>query len=317
MPTSFYSFANVIAAGLEQAGYTVVIANDEYPNNIWGRLIGKLRVHGLLSAITRRVLARRFLAGRQYALALIIKGRGMSPALLAAVRAHAQYTVAYNFDSFKFNPAPLAWLTHVDRYVTFDYADAERHALPLVDLFSSLPVDAAPKAVRYEVSAILRNHSERLQYVDQVFAATGSKNTFLYVFEQNLFTFAFNFLRSPRLYLKYWDHISFKALPYKDYIAVLKSSDFTVDYAHPSQTGITIRCFEAVSAQTKFITNNPYVLRNAWFTDANAIVFKRGGDAAELARQYQARRGLGGAAHHRSIADFLRELTARPAAPAR
>ncbi|MES2016810.1 MAG: hypothetical protein V4484_09955 [Pseudomonadota bacterium] len=309
MPTSFYSFASIIARGLEQAGYTVTIANDEYPDSLFGRLLGKLGIHALLAARTRRVLAARFLEGRHYALTLIIKGRGMSPALLALIKQHSTLTVGYNFDSFAYNPAALGWYDCADRYVTFDYADAEKYGLPLVDLFSSLPIADGPKQVRYDVSAILRNHSERLQYVDQVLKATGSTSSYVYVFEQNLFTFALNFMKSPALYLKYWDKISFKSLPYKDYIDVLQRSDFTIDYAHPSQTGITIRCFEALSAQTKYITNNPYVSRNAQFHGDNGIVFARGGDRARLAADYAARRGKPSAVHHRSIAQFIAELT--------
>lgn len=310
MPTAFYSFASIIAAGLEQAGYRVVVANDEYPDSIVGRLLGKLRIQRLLSAITRRVLVERFLEGKQYDLTLIIKGRGMSPALLAEIRKRSALTIGYNFDSFKYNPAPLDWYTHVDKYYTFDYADAEQHHLPLVDLFSSLPVGQEAKTLRYDVSAILRNHSERLEYVDQVLAATGSARSFVFVYEANIFTFALNFVKNPALYWRYRDRISFTSLPYKDYIEVLKSSDFTIDYAHPSQTGITIRCFEALSARAKFITNNPYVRRNAQFGENNVIVFQRGGDRATLAAQYQARRGVVPEPHHRCIAQFIAELTA-------
>ncbi len=117
----------------------------------------------------------------------------------------------------------------------------------------------AEKQVRYEVSAVVRNHSGRLRYVDRVLRTLRPSSTFISIFELNLFTFAFNFARNPRLYWKYRRHISFKPLPYADYTRVMAESEFTIDYAHDTQTGITMRCFEAVNSKTKIITNNPYM----------------------------------------------------------
>ena len=307
-PKHFYSFARFIAGGLERLGYEVVTANDEYPENMFGRILGKLGLHAPLASMTDRVLARRFLAGRPFDLVLIVKGRGIGHRLIERMRRSGARVVAYNFDSFGYHPAPLRWFRDVDRFATFDYADAQRHGLPRVDLFSSLPESGQPKEFRYDVSAILRNHSQRLQYVDSVLRALAPERAFVYVFEQNVFTFVLNVLRSPRLYARYWDRISFTALPYAQYAEVLRGSDYTIDYAHPKQTGITVRCFESLSAQTKVITNNPYVPRNPLFADALPIVYRGRRDDDRLARQYAAGRGRVPARVHRSIEDFVAEL---------
>jgi hypothetical protein len=307
-PKTFYSFAKVLAGGLEQRGYEVVTANEEYPENVFGKILGKLGLHGLLAWTTERAISRRFLAGRNYELAVIVKGRGLGRRLIERLRSSGTRVVAYNFDSFGYNPAPLRWYKDVDRYATFDYADAETYGLPRVDLFSSLPEAAGPKEIRYDVSAILRNHSDRLQYLDSILRALEPQRTFLFVFEQNVFTFVLNILRSPRLYAKYWRHISFKPLPYAQYAAVLRSSEYTVDYAHPQQTGITIRCFESLSAQTKVITNNPSVTRNPAFEQALSIVYRGASDDERLRQQYAAGRGRIPPRRHRSVADFIVEL---------
>jgi hypothetical protein len=158
------------------------------------------------------------------------------------------------------------------------------------------------------VSAILRNHSDRLEYLDSILRALEPQRTFLFVFEQNVFTFVLNILRSPRLYAKYWRHISFKPLPYSQYAAVLRSSEYTVDYAHPRQTGITIRCFESLGAQTKVITNNPYVIQNPAFERSLPIVYRGASDDERLRQQYVAGRGRIPPRVHRSIAEFMQEL---------
>lgn len=307
-PKTFYSFAKVIAAGLEQRGYTVVTANEEYPENAFGKILGKLGLHTLLAWTTERAISRKFLLGRNYELVVVVKGRGLGPGLVARLRSSGARVVAYNFDSFGYHVAPLRWYRDVDRFATFDYADAEKHGLPRVDLFSSLPEPMVPKELRYDVSAILRNHSDRLEYLDSVLRVLDPQRVFVFVFEQNVFTAVLNFLRSPRLYSKYWDRISFKPLPYTDYAEVLRRSEYTVDYAHPKQTGITIRCFEALSAQTKVITNNPYVTRNAAFANAMPIVSRGCTDDAGLREAYARDRGRIPPRVVRSVAEFMDEL---------
>ena len=307
-PKTFYSFARVLAGELERRGYVVVTANEEYPENMLGKILGKLGLIRVLAWLTERSIQRRFLQGPSHELVVIVKGRGMSRRLLERMRRDGSRVVAYNFDSFGYHPAPLGWYRHVDRYTTFDYADAERHNLPRVDLFSSLPEFTAPKQVRYDVSAILRNHSERLAYIDSILRILQPQRVFLFIFEQNLFTFAFNLLRSPRLYVRYWDKISFKPLPYADYADVLRSSAYTIDYAHPKQTGITIRCFEALYAQTKVITNNPYVTRNPAFSDALPIVFRSEAGAADLSEAYAAGRDRVPPLRSRSVSHFMDDL---------
>lgn len=272
-PTAFYSFAKLMARGLESRGYEVVIANDEYPSNVLGKLLGKLRIPFILQRITERVLGERFLGGARYALVVIVKGRGLSPKLIARLKQHADRVVAYNFDSFGFNPAPLPWIRLVDKYCTFDFADAEAYGLPRVDLFSSLPMAENGTERRYFLSAILRNHSDRLKYLDRVLSALPHGEKRIYIFESSLITLVFNAIKNPLLYWRYRGAIHTTSLPYPEYVSILADSVFTLDFAHPKQTGITIRCFEAAASGTKLITNNPFTLRHPYFSDANVVVF--------------------------------------------
>ncbi len=313
--THFYSLFKVIVAGLERKGYDVTVANDEYPNNILGRILGKLGLFSTLSASTYRVLTRDFLEGRQYDIALVFKGRGLSRKLLERMKQSAPIVVGYNFDSFAFNRAPLAWYKYATRYCTFDYADAKRYALPVVDLFSSLPSEVVRPPTRYRLSAIMRNHSRRLRYLDSVLKIVGSedmivgnKDVFLYIFELNHITLVLNFIKNPLLYLKYRRQIHLSSLSYADYVDVLTASDFTIDYAHPDQTGITIRCFEALHAGTKLITNNPYVPAHPLFDRDAVIVYRGPTDAGVLHQRFAWLRGRPVARHARTIADFICDL---------
>ena len=313
LPRGFYSFSSVLTRGLAALGFDSSVANDEYPESFFGKIISKLGLP-LSHAITRRVLMRQYLAGQQYDLILVIKGRGLDAGAAASLLQHGRTVVGYHFDSFRFDSGPARWHASLPRVCTFDYRDAKERGLAVVELFTSMPplaADAVAAPRRYKVSAVLRNHSQRLAYLDRVLGALGPlppEQTFLYIFEANALTLVANFLRHPRLYLKYRHAISHQPLPYDQYVTAIAGSEFTIDYAHPKQTGITIRCFEALSAGTRLISNNPSVLRSAHFSADNVLVFGNDGDASALRKQVQALPADPPTARRRTVDDFLREL---------
>ncbi len=313
LPRGFYSFVTVLTRGLSALGFETSVANDEYPESFFGKVISKLGLP-LSHAITRKVLTRQHLSGQHYDLILLIKGRGLDAATVTTLLQHGRHVVGYHFDSFRFDAGPARWGASLRRVCTFDYRDAQEHGLAVVELFTSMPpvaADALAAPRRYKVSAVLRNHSQRLAYLDQALRALGplpAEQTFLYIFEANALSFLANFLRHPRLYLKYRHAISRKPLPYAQYVAAIAGSELTIDYAHPKQTGITIRCFEALSAGTRLITNNPWVLRSPHFLADNALVFGSNGDASALRQQLQALPAQPPVVLRRTVDDFLREL---------
>lgn len=302
----FYSFESQISQELQRRGYDVECANDEYPDSVLGRIIGKLQVP-LIFYLTRKQF-RRLFCGRNYDLVLIFKGRGLSVSLVDELRALSPSVVGYNWDSFSVNPSARSWWHRCTRYFTFDYADAERHGIPVRELFSAAE-PAEPVAARaYEVSAVFRNHSGRLRHLDEVLSILAPQRYAVSIFERDVFTFAYNVLRTPRLYWKYRASISFKSLPYDDYSRLLRDSDFVIDYANDHQTGLTMRCFEAVSSRTKLITNNARIAQSPLFAATDYVVHPLGGDPVALRNQYDEKRRVSFASRQRSISDFIDDL---------
>jgi len=288
-------------------GYEVTVSNHEYPDSVIGKIMGKLHIP-LLLYITDNVISRRYINGELYDVILIVKGRGISIPLMKKLKQVSPKIVGYTFDSFQFNRAPLNWLNYANHYYTFDYRDGEQYSLPIVELFSSMSENNEPKSFEIEISAILRNHSDRLRYISKVFTNLPVENKYIYIFEQNLFTFIGNFIWNPFLYIQYFKYIFFKPLPYAEYARIMRKSNFTIDFAHPKQTGITIRCFEALSSQTKIITNNPFVSRYRYFDQNNTIVFTNSSDPTILKDQYRKIREHLSDNHNRTIIDVINDL---------
>jgi hypothetical protein len=292
---------------LTSMNFHVTVINDEYPQTIVGKIMGKLHIP-LLLPWTRSVITTKYLTEKKYDVILIIKGRGMSAALIDDFKRICPKVIGYTFDSFKYHSAPLKWHKHATKFCTFDYVDAQAYSLPVVELFSSVSQSKKSEEHKYEISAILRNHSERLKYVDRIFNVLNPRKHFIYIYEKNLITLFLNFVKNPILYQKYKRVIHFRPLEYKNYVDILSKSNFTIDFAHPKQSGITIRCFEAASTQTKVITNNAFVLKNEYFNDKNTIIFSNIDDSGTLKKCYKELYDLPIEAYHRTIHEFLSDL---------
>jgi hypothetical protein len=308
VPRDFYWLERTVSEGLAASGYAVTVANDEYPVGMIGKILGKLQIP-IIFPLTRSTIARRFLTNRRYDLSLIFKGRGISAPLVREVRRCVDVVIGYNFDTFRLNRSPLNWFAGVTRYCTFDYRDADRWSLPLVELFCPTATTRSNDSC-YDLSVLMRIHSRRLPYIDKVMSALRPATFFVYLYESNVFTFLINAFCHPRLYFKYRHYIHFRPFPYAAYVQVMRSSSFTVDYVPSSQAGITIRCFEAVGAKTRIITNNIYMSRSPHFDQSDYIIFAEDGDPEELSAAYRAAHGAQCVSRPRTLTEFMEELMA-------
>ena len=306
-PLSFYSFHRTVAQGLERRGYEVEMLNEEFPANSFGKVLGKLALP-LLRRLTLRGIKTRLDGKKAYDLVLIIKGRGLGVESLAYLKTKSRRIVGYNFDSFLFNPSPLDWYHLTDRYATFDISDAKKRGIPLVHLFSAA-VNLDPKEQCYDISIIQRVHSDRLKYAYMILQSLPKSMThFVFLFESNPLTFLLHILQHPLLYKKLWKYISFSPLPYVDAMRILSQSSVTFDYAHPLQTGITIRCFEAYSLGVSVITNNIYAVEDSVFESGSIVHLPMNSDRSSVLKLINSLSRNRSVSKYRSLDDFLAEL---------
>lgn len=307
-PLTFYSFHSTLAAALEQRGYKVDLFNEEFPANALGKILGKLALP-VLRVLTLAGLRKRLEASEPYDLVVIIKGRGLGPAALSYLRTRARRIVGYNFDSFEYNPSARDWHPMTDRYATFDIVDAGQTNLPLVHLFSAAQTPDTTAQRPYYLSIVQRVHSDRLVYAARMLdALPKGAQSFVFLYQSSKLLFLFGILRHPLLYRRLWAHISFRPLSYARAMQVLAGSRVTFDYAHPRQSGITVRCFEAQSLGTAILTNNRHAVESGLFQPGSIAYL------APDATPEDIRRSLGDLAaqlpspRSRTLDDFLDDL---------
>ena len=307
-PLTFYSFHSTLTAALERRGYSVDLLNEEFPVNFIGKILGKLALPAL-RFLTLAGLRKRLDARAPYDLVVIIKGRGLGPAALEYLRTRALRIVGYNFDSFEYNPSARDWHELTDRYATFDIEDARRTNLPLVHLFSAAQ-NPAPSVQRpYDLSIVQRVHSDRLAYAAKMLdALPQGTRSFVFLFESSRLLFFLGVLRNPLLYSRLWPYISFKPMSYARAMEVLAESRVTLDYAHPRQSGITVRCFEAQSLGTAILTNNRQAVESGMFSPDSIAYVPLDETPDAIRRSLEAFSSLVHVPTVRTLDDFLDDL---------
>lgn len=293
VPTTFYTFHETLADGLRARGYHVDILNEEFPANTLGKILGKLALP-ILRRTTLTGLRRRLDETPPYDLALLLHGRGLGPEALAYLRTRARRIVGYNWDSLRYNPSPRDWLAACDRFATFDIADAAKTGLPLVHLFSASPVVQPNTVKTHDLSVVMKIHSDRLIYVDRVLAALKGRAVYVFLYAPNIFEMIRQAVRAPGPMWRLRRYIRRKPLSYAEAMGAIAGSRATLDYAHPAQSGITVRCFEALSMGVPVITNNPHAAGADVFPEGACAVFGLGDPPGRLAEvlDRQARRDM-------------------------
>jgi hypothetical protein len=311
-PLAFYTFHDTVADALHARAYHVDLINEDYPFNVVGKIIGKvgskLSALSLLRWLTLRAFSKRLENEDRYDLIIIIRGRGMGRKLLEYLRTKADRIVGYNFDSFQINPSPLDWRDLTDKFATFDIEEAEKYNAPLVHLFSGTMTDLVGLAPEYDLSVIMRLHSSRLAYLEEVLDALPEAKTFVFLYEPGYVTLLFGLLGKPRLYFKFRSLISLTPMSYREALTQMAKSRVTLDFAHPMQSGMTLRCFEARSLGVRILSSNPYILDCDLFDAGGVGLHALGGDKAVLQATFAQLLDAPTIAQQRDTQDFLDDL---------
>jgi hypothetical protein len=306
---SFHSFTSFLTDALSAKGFDVVVANDFFPDNIVGKVMAKLRLP-FIYGFTRKHIEEKNLNNQTYDVAIIIRGRGLSKELMERLKESASLVVGYNWDTFDYETSALKWFRNCHKYYTFDYADADRYQIPIVELFSAVQKLGAPKQFKYELSAVGKNYPGRLKYIHRVIDVLRPESVLIRLHDATITDRLRNFLSNPKLYLKYRRQIDFRPGSYDDYVGGIQSSRFTIDYANDGQTGITMRCYETIALQTNIISNNPNMFKSTCFDSGNTLVFEEDDDDATLLKAYKNFKGSTSPSAIRTIDDFINELIA-------
>ena len=170
--------------------------------------------------------------------------------------------VGYTWDSRKNNPRFYILEKYMDKRYTFDLNDSLKYSIPHLPLFYFKSNNQIKRREESEITKIAffgTVHSERLDWIKLLVKLSNLMN---FEFDYHLFVRSkteFHLLSQKNKSdgLKF----STESLTFKELSFRLDAADIIIDIAHPSQSGLTLRTFEALSRGKLLITNNKVIAK--------------------------------------------------------
>jgi hypothetical protein len=166
-----------------------------------------------------------------------------------------------------------------DKIFSFDYSDVVRYGFIFRPTFFRPEIKIqSPKEKLFDVSFVGSGHSERH------FILSNIRNNLLSNNYKVLFKVTsgcreiLSLLFSHKMHLKDLSMFCWiKKIPYKEYCKILSVSKCVIDIHHPDQSGLTMRCFEALAAGCFLITTNKNIEKHNDIPSSSYFILDRDG----------------------------------------
>ena len=276
-----FSYHERIVACLESMGYTVTWWDPRPSVGTPYRIALRVAPRAISGFSAARFEARlRQLDAAPPDQVLVVKGEGLSPRALSALRRklpHAQMTL-YLWDGLDNARGSGAIAPFFDKVLTFDPTDAERHGWTYRPLFADI-ADSMPRPPfgppLYDCAFIGTMHSDRHRVLSRLRVAHPSWRIFAYCYFQSRFMLGARMCLDPSLWLAPKGTLRTEPMDMVDAEAVLDQSRVTLDIEHPGQRGLTMRTIETLMAGRKLATTNRHVLTSDLFHPSRVCLIDR------------------------------------------
>lgn len=170
--------------------------------------------------------------------------------------------VVYSWDSVKNAPNFLELSKSADSVFSFDPEDCLKYGFSYMPLFfyKTMERNRHVIAKKYDFSFVGSYHSDRVAVLNRFLLNHPNANSFIKIFFQSRLQYLFYFFYDRNLRCMPASWLTFNALSNADIEGVYRESKYVIDIHHPSQSGLTMRTWEALSSTTALYTTNIFTL---------------------------------------------------------
>lgn len=275
-----FSYHEVICTALRDLGHEVTWWNDRASDSAAYKIA--LRI---LPGLTRRASTKHYedlldkLELSAITDVLIIKGEGLSRAVIASIRARLPNASMglYLWDGIENVPGVLNSVSLFDAVSTFDPEDAVKHGWRFRPLFArDAAVGAQPLApARFDWCFIGTLHSDRHRVITALLQRTAAGRSFVFGYLPGSLVFALRHLTDWSLWRAPKGSLSTKPMSARDIAAIVAQSRAVLDVEHPRQRGLTMRTIETLLAGKKLLTTNKLIVKSDLFDPSRVEVIDR------------------------------------------
>ena len=163
----------------------------------------------------------------------------------------------YTWDSVDNKSKFLTYKDLLSKCSTFDPIDSKKYLMEYIHLYAKdiFIGDAKTKDIDVYVCCTLHSRRPRLLKFLKQFSDNNLINSRVNIYYHNRILF---FLRCvfSKHWRAHWGNVSFKGFSLAEIASNTKRAKFVLDIAHPKQSGLTARTFEALRSGSVLITNN-------------------------------------------------------------
>lgn len=275
----YYDYHTQIVRKCEQFGAEI----DFYPEMV-NDLVN--RFAKITSVRLKKYLQQRYLdsvleavKAKHYDIFFLVRGEIVTPEFLKQLRAMLDQAIfiMYQWDSAVHNDY-VAKISHFDRVLTFDKADAQKYQIGYLPLFYSdqyKNISANQVAKAYDIVFFGAYHSDRLQVVKQVYEEAKLHNLNFY---HHLYITKFSLFRgllTGKITLNDLKFLKTFTVPSTFIVNMYTKTKAVLDIEMTKQNGFTIRTLEVLGANLKLITTNINVACEHFFNPQQILILDR------------------------------------------
>jgi hypothetical protein len=269
----FHEYPLFIQQGFLSLGYDVDIFFDLSANSIYqkfknsDRALFKLYLQRFKSSILKSVI------NVEYNKVLVIKGSGLDSSFYRQLKDIQKDAIfyMYQWDSLT-NFDYLQVVSLFDKISTFDRSDFEKN---LDKKFNYVPLffvksEKYNSNKEYDISFVGGVTLERYKWLNKLESLL-IKNKLRFYFYRYISLAQYLHLLSKGILLNPFK-LKFNSLSYHQMAALFNKSKSVVDIAHGSQTGLTMRTFDALANSCKIISNNAFIMKEEFYNKSNILI---------------------------------------------
>jgi len=281
---SFFNYDKEIKRKLEERGASVVLFDDRPSNN--SIVKGIIRIN---SNIIKPVIEKYYkniiesTKSSDFDIIFFTKGESITVKALKLLKDSFPKAklVLYLWDSVSNNKNPKIF-SYFDRILSFDNNDCKKYGgfifrpLFYLDYFKEIGKENLTDFT-FDLSFIGTVHSDRYFIIKNILKSLSESkySTYIVMYLPSKMLFWYRKLTEKQFRKVPYSDIEFNPVPFAKVTECFRESKAIIDIQHPGQTGLTMRCIEALGAKKKLITTNRSIIDYDFYDKDNICVIER------------------------------------------
>lgn len=279
----FFGIAEKIMQKMNEYGAVVDYYDERPDNTFFTKALIRLNrnlISGRINRYYNSIIEET--AGRHYDYIFFIKGEAISAAQLKKLLdSHPESkSIVYHWDSIARNSNALNLLNCFDYRFSFDREDCMKFDLRFLPLFyydDYAEISDVPERFEYDLLFVGTAHSGRYSIIKTIREQLSqmNKEVFSYFYFPGRIMFWKYLLQDKEARDIDRKDVHFTSISSDELLSLYRKSEAVIDINRARQSGLSLRCMEALGAKRKLVTTNADIVNYDFYSPCNILVIDR------------------------------------------